>query len=119
MINNNNNNQILSNYLLWLCIYLVAAVATVFIIPFPFSFYLSITVLLLVNIVRKRVALRRSNKSILRAVYEWFSSFGDNDKLDRMIRFWHNPIKFYCMNCGKEHGKIVCPRCGSKAVRVD
>ena len=75
-------------------------------------------VLLLVNIVRRKAALRRSNKSILRAVYEWFSSFGDTDKLDRMIRFWHNPIKFYCMNCGKEHGKIACPKCRSKAVRV-
>ena len=115
---NNNNNQILSNYLLWLCIYLIAAVATVFIISFPFSFYLSLTVLLLVNIVRRKIALRKSNKGILRAVYDWFSSFGDTDKLDRTIRFWYNPIKFYCMNCGKEHGKIACPRCGSKAVRV-
>jgi hypothetical protein len=112
MINQNNNNQILSNYLFWLCIYLAAAVPIVFIIPFPFSFYLSMTVLLLVNIVRRKVALRKSNKSILRAVYEWFGSFGDTDKLDRMIRFWHNLIKFYCMNCGKEHRKIA------KAVRV-
>jgi hypothetical protein len=113
-----NNNQILSSSLLWLCIYLVAALAIVFIIPFPFSFYLSMTVLLLVNLVKREGALMRSNKNILRAVHEWFSSFGDINKLDRMIRYWHNPIKFYCMNCGKEHRKIVCPRCGSKAVRM-
>src|ERR671910_92008 len=115
---NHNNNQILSNYLFWLCTYLVLVIAIVFIIPFPFSFYLSMIVLLLVNIVRRKAALRKSNKSILRAVYDWFSSFGDTDKFNRTIRFWYNPIKFYCMNCGKEHGKIACPRCGSKAVRV-
>jgi rubrerythrin len=27
-------------------------------------------------------------------------------------------IRFYCMNCGYEHRKNACPKCGSKAVRV-
>jgi hypothetical protein len=113
-----NNNQILYNYLIWLCIYLVAAVAIVFIIPFPFSFYLSMFVLLLINMVRRIVALRRVNETVLRAIYEWFISLGDTNKLDRAVRFWHTPIKFYCMNCGNKHRKIVCPQCGSKAVRM-
>ena len=68
--------------------------------------------------ITRKVSLRRINKGILRAIYGWFSSFGDTDKLNRTIRFWHNPIKFYCMNCGKEHGKVACPQCGSKAVRL-
>jgi hypothetical protein len=28
------------------------------------------------------------------------------------------PLRFYCMNCGREHKERACPRCGSKAVRV-
>jgi rubrerythrin len=32
--------------------------------------------------------------------------------------FGYSPVKFYCMNCGYEHKKDVCPKCGSKAVRV-
>jgi hypothetical protein len=90
-----NNNQILYNYLIWLCIYLVAAVAIVFIIPFPFSFYLSMFVLLLINMVRRIVALRRVNETVLRAIYEWFISLGDTNKLDRAVRFWHTPILLY------------------------
>ena len=28
------------------------------------------------------------------------------------------PLRFYCMNCGKEHNKRSCPNCGSMAVRL-
>jgi rubrerythrin len=27
-------------------------------------------------------------------------------------------LKYYCMNCGKEHREVVCPNCGSKMKRV-
>jgi hypothetical protein len=27
-------------------------------------------------------------------------------------------LKYYCMNCGKEHREIACPDCGSKMKRV-
>jgi rRNA maturation endonuclease Nob1 len=27
-------------------------------------------------------------------------------------------LKYYCMNCGKEHREIACPNCGSKTKRV-
>jgi rRNA maturation endonuclease Nob1 len=29
-----------------------------------------------------------------------------------------SPLKYYCMNCGKEHKEIACPDCGSKMKRV-
>jgi rubrerythrin len=32
--------------------------------------------------------------------------------------FGYSSIKFYCMNCGYEHKKDACPKCGSKAVRA-
>jgi rubrerythrin len=28
------------------------------------------------------------------------------------------PLKYYCMVCGKEHREIACPNCGSKMKRV-
>jgi rRNA maturation endonuclease Nob1 len=28
------------------------------------------------------------------------------------------PLRYYCMNCGKEHNEIACPNCGSKAKRA-
>jgi hypothetical protein len=27
-------------------------------------------------------------------------------------------LKYYCMNCGKEHNNIACPNCGSKMKQV-
>jgi rubrerythrin len=30
----------------------------------------------------------------------------------------YRPLKYYCMNCGKEHREIACPNCGSKMKRV-
>ena len=104
--------------MIWLCIYLVVSIAIVFIIPFPFSFYECMLVLVLVNMVRRKVALRTTNESVLRAMYEWFTSRGEISKIDRTMRFCHTPVKFYCMNCGHQQGKIACPHCGPKAVRM-
>jgi predicted RNA-binding Zn-ribbon protein involved in translation (DUF1610 family) len=117
-VDKNNGNQILNFNLIWLCIYLVVAVAIANIIPFPFSFYACLLVLVLVNMVRRKVGLRRTNESVLRAMYEWFTSLGDISKIDRTMRFWNTQVKFYCMNCGNQHEKIACPQCGSKAVRM-
>ena len=75
-------------------------------------------VLVLVNMVRRKVALRTSNESVLRAMYEWFTPRREISKIDRTMRFWHTPVKFYCMYCGIQHGKIACPQRGSKAVRM-
>jgi DNA-directed RNA polymerase subunit RPC12/RpoP len=38
------------------------------------------------------------------------SSMSGNDQ--------QGPLKYYCMNCGKEHKEIACPNCGSKMKRV-
>jgi hypothetical protein len=117
-VDKNDENQILNFYLIWLCIYLVVTIAIVFIIPSPFSFYACMPVLVLVNMVRRKVALRTTNESVLRAMYELFTSRGEISKIDRTMRFWHTPVKFYCMYCGNQHGKIACPHCESKAVRM-
>jgi len=30
----------------------------------------------------------------------------------------YRPLKYHCMNCGKEYREIACPKCGSKMKRV-
>ncbi len=39
-----------------------------------------------------------------------------NDNL--YSQFGPQPLKFVCMNCGKEHNERTCPVCGSNAVRL-
>jgi hypothetical protein len=46
-VDKNDEIQILNFYSIWLCIYLVVPIAMVFIIPFPFSFYACMLVLVL------------------------------------------------------------------------
>jgi hypothetical protein len=112
------NNQILNNYLIWLCMYLGVAVVIVFVTPFPFSIYASLLVLFLLNMIRSRVALRRSNETMLSVLQKWLTSVGNNSKVATSIGVWHIPMRFYCVYCGNEHNKIACRQCGSKAIRM-
>jgi ribosomal protein L37AE/L43A len=81
--------------------------------PFPISVGVLLLVLFLVNIARTEIALRKAG---IGGLYRSHSSLG----LRRGIRngLVYTPLKFYCMNCGQEHKKIACPKCGSKAVRT-
>jgi hypothetical protein len=118
MLIDKSNNQILNNHLIWLCMYLGVAVVIVFVIPFPFSIYTFLLVLFLLNMIRSRVVLRRSNETMLRELQKWLTSVGNNSKLATSIGVWHIPSRFYCVHCGNEHNKIACRQCGSKAVRM-
>jgi hypothetical protein len=76
--------------------YLVVAVVIVFLIPFHFSIYASLLVLFLLNIIRSRVVLIRSNETMLRVLQKWLTSVGNNSNLATSIDDWHAPIRFYC-----------------------
>jgi uncharacterized membrane protein len=113
---NNNENQIRDNCLIWLSIYMGIGFVLSFILPFPISLGVLILVLFLVNIVRTEIALRKAGMGGIKGLYKSFSSLG----LHRGITSGsvYTPLKFYCMNCGYEHHEIACPKCGSKAVRA-
>jgi predicted RNA-binding Zn-ribbon protein involved in translation (DUF1610 family) len=89
--NKNNNHQIRNSRFIWLAVYL------------GFS----------LKLIRAEILLRKARVGGIRVLYKSMSSlrreFAD-------IRY--NQIRFYCMNCGKEHRKASCPRCGSKIKRV-
>ena len=115
----NNHNLLQKNQLAWLFVYLSIAAVLSFILPFPISWGVLLIVLISLNIIRAEMALRKAGIGGIKGWYKGFSSLG-------FSRGWgasnnsstYKPLKFYCMNCGNEHKKITCPKCGSKAVRA-
>lgn len=93
-------------------------IALSFILPFPVSFGVLLLVLIVLNIYRTDLTLRRQGKGGIKGLYKSMSScianrgsdFGAEDT-------GFSPIKFYCINCGYEHEDNTCPKCGSKAVK--
>ena len=116
--NNHNENQNIrhNNYLIWLFIYMGIGLAISMILPFPISFSVLLLALFLLNILRTELALRKSGIGGIKGLYKSLSSLGVGRNVGN--GFGYSPLKFYCMNCGYEHGENACPKCGSKAVKV-
>jgi predicted RNA-binding Zn-ribbon protein involved in translation (DUF1610 family) len=85
------------------------------VLPFPVSIGVMLLVLFLLNIVRTEIALRKAGMGGIKGLYK-SSSFSFRRGISNGLV--NTPLKFYCMNCGNEHNKIACPKCGSKAVRA-
>lgn len=94
--------------------YLGVAVVIVLVTPFPFSIYASLLVLFLLNMIRSRVVLRRSNETMLRVLQKWLTSVGNNSKVATSIGVWHTPMRFtvctVAMNTIKLHVVSVVQR---------
>jgi hypothetical protein len=120
--NGDKNGQIQSNYWIWLIVYFGIGLITSLILPFPISFAVALLIFFLLNAIRKDIALRRQGVGGMRGLYKSMSSSCGGNSNSSVFGggggFGYSPIKFYCMNCGYEHRKDVCPKCGSKAVRV-
>jgi hypothetical protein len=97
-------------------IYMGIGFALSLIMPFPLSIGVLVLVIFPVNIIRTEIALRKAGMGGIRRSYRSFSSLGHSSDLRNSLVY--TPLKFYCMNCGYEHRKIACPKCGSKAVRA-
>ncbi len=118
-VDNNKNNPIQNNnYLIWLLVYMGIGLAISFIIPFPISLGVLLLVFVLLNVFRTDRALRRQGIGGIAGLFKSMSSFTNRSSGRDRGGFEYTPIKFYCMNCGYEHRNDVCPKCGSKAVKV-
>lgn len=107
---NNNKKQFLICQLKWAGIYILVGGAIALILSFPASLFAALGAFGLLNIVRTRIMLKRSGPDV-KGLFKSFSSVSGNSEQ-------YTPVRYYCMNCGKEHREISCPVCGSKMRRV-
>src|SRR5919109_1961229 len=103
----NNNKQFLLHQLKWIGIYFSIGGTIALILPFPVSLIVALGAFVLLNFIRTRRMLKRAGADI-KGLFRSLSSSAS------MGSGQYNPIKYYCMSCGKEHKEIACPNCGSK-----
>jgi hypothetical protein len=105
-----NTKRFIISRLKWLGFYMGVGFILIFLLPYPYDFISVFGLLILVNYLRIRSVIKRSEgmgriKDMLGSLSSSMS--GNNQGL-----------KYYCMGCGKEHREIACPYCGSKMKRV-
>ncbi len=113
----NNSHNDYKYYIKWSLIYVGIGFIIASIIPFPASIVVYLIVFFVLNFIRTDLVLRKSGiRDGIRGLYRSASSgYGGNNVPENAN---HNPIRFLCMNCGKEHKERSCPSCGSTAVRT-
>lgn len=103
----NNDKQFLFYHLKWMGIYIAIGVG------FPISLVGAFCAFLFLNFIRTRRMLKNAG---VKSMKEFFKSLSSSASTSAYGGY--NPIKYYCMNCGKEHREFACPDCGSKMKRV-
>ena len=96
----------------WSVIYVGIGIVLVLVLPFPYDLASVITLFVLINFLRGRSILKKYGGT--GGIRDLFGSLSSSMSRDNESR----PLKYYCMNCGKEHREIACPSCGSKTKRV-
>jgi hypothetical protein len=96
----------------WSVIYVGLGIVLVVVLPFPYDLASVLGLFILINFLRGRSILKRYGRS--GGIRDLFSSLSSSMSANNQSR----PLKYYCMNCGKEHRQIACPNCGSKMKRV-
>jgi predicted RNA-binding Zn-ribbon protein involved in translation (DUF1610 family) len=67
---------------------------------------------ILINFLRSRSILKRYGGT--GGIKDLFGSLSSSMSRNDQSRL----LKYYCINCGKEHREIACPNCGSKMKRI-
>jgi hypothetical protein len=96
----------------WSIIYVGIGIILVLVLPFPYDLASVLGLFFLINFLRGRSILKKYGG--IGGIKDIFGSISTSMSRNDQSR----PLKYYCMNCGKEHRKIVCPNCGSKMKRV-
>jgi hypothetical protein len=82
-----------------------------FLLPFPFGFISIAGLFVLITYLRGRSEMKRFGST--GGIRNLFGSFSSS-----ISGTQSRQLKYYCMNCGKEHREIACPNCGSKMKRA-
>ncbi|HEX5893003.1 MAG TPA: hypothetical protein VFY41_09090 [Nitrososphaeraceae archaeon] len=97
------DQEYLSQHLLWIGISLGIVFAILSYIPFPYSIPLAIaSFVIILFYLRKRVVKRINRRARM------FRSSNDTNQ----------SLNYYCMACGTKHNDVACPKCGSKMKRL-
>jgi hypothetical protein len=96
----------------WLGLYFGTGLILVLLLPFPYDFFSVLALFILINFLRGRRILKRYGG--IGGIRDLLGSLSSSMSRDDQSR----PLKYYCMNCGKEHREIACPNCGSKMKRI-
>ena len=102
-------------YLAWFFVSVLTVFMVSLILPFPISLVASIIVILALSVIRADIAMKKAGMG---GIKSWYKSFTSSESGHWETGYLLDPIKFSCMNCGKEHKETACPKCGSKAVRA-
>ena len=105
-----NSKRYLSYQIKWFGIFIVVGLFLSIFLPFPISFFVYLTVFLIINFVRTRLKLKKMGIS-MKSPFKQSSSIIDSSRHTTTVRY-------YCMSCGKEHREIACPKCGSKMKKI-
>jgi hypothetical protein len=104
--------RFITHRLKWSVIYVGIGIVLFLILPFPYDFASVLSLFVLINFLRGRRILKRYGGT--GGIKDLFGSLSSSMSRNYQSR----PLKYYCMNCGKEHNEIACPDCGSKMTRV-
>ena len=107
----NDDKQFLVYQLKWMGIYVAIGFAVSLVLPFPISLVGGLGAFIFLNFIRTRRMLKRSGID-MKGLFKSLSSTSSPSLYD------YNPLKYYCMRCGKENKEISCPNCGSKMKRA-
>lgn len=80
-------------------------------LPFPFDLISIAGLFVLMTYLRGRNEMKRFGG--MGRIKNMFGSFSSSRSGNQ-----NGQLKYYCMNCGKEHNEIACPNCGSKMKKV-
>jgi hypothetical protein len=109
----NNTKRFIIDRLKWLGLYLGIGLILVFLLPSPYDLISVLGLFILVNFFRMRSVMKRYGG--MGGIRDMFGSLSSSMSGNNQYR----PLKYYCMDCGKEHKEIACPICGSKMKRIE
>jgi membrane protein implicated in regulation of membrane protease activity len=98
------DQEYLSQHLLWIGISIGIVFAILSYLPFPFSIPIAIASFSIIIFYLRKQVVKRINSRARR-------SAGSNNNTDQSLNY-------YCMACDTIHNEIACPKCGSKMKRV-